>query len=212
MTFRACVLARTWFGVNAVVALTALVMQTVITAGATTGHFHTPAGRIGNLFCFFTIDSNIVVAVVSALLAVRLDRESTIFRVFRLVGLVCIVVTGVVFHLVLADQQDLRGWSFVADLLLHTVVPILYPVGWLLFGPRGAVSPRIVGLAVLPPIAWLVFTFIRGPIVHWYPYPFLDVLANGYVSSLVNCAFVALLLLALAAATIPLDRRLPTPG
>ena len=52
------------------------------------------------------------------------------------------VVVGVIlavvnYHAILADDQDLHGFAQVADVLLHTVVPALAMVGWLVFGPRG---------------------------------------------------------------------------
>ncbi len=59
------------------------------------------------------------------------------------------------------------------------------------------------------PIGWLVYTLVRGAIVDWYPYPFLDVGLHGYPRALLACAAVAVLLLALTWAAIKLDPRLP---
>ena len=59
------------------------------------------------------------------------------------------------------------------------------------------------------PVAWLAFTLVRGPIVEWYPYPFLDVNEHGYPLVLVNVVVVALLYLAFAFGAMALDRRLP---
>jgi hypothetical protein len=57
-----------------------------------------------------------------------------------------------------------------------------------------------------------VFTLIRGAIAHWYPYPFIDVTQLGYGGVAVNCLWVALLMLGLAAGATVLDDRLPRPG
>ena len=117
------------------------------------------------------------------------------------------------YHVALADLQELDGKAAVADQLLHLVVPVLAVAGWLVFGPRGLVSARDIGLATLVPLAWLVFTLIRGPIVDWYPYPFLDVRDHGYPRVFANCVLVGLLFLALAAGARALDRVLDrTPG
>ena len=62
------------------------------------------------------------------------------------------------------------------------------------------------------PILWLCFTLIRGAVVHWYPYPFIDVTVLGYGGAALNCVWVALLLLGLAAGSDVLDRRLRRPG
>lgn len=142
----------------------------------------------------------------------RLERASTTFRVFRLAGLVAIVITFVVFHLTLARLQDLHGAAATADQLLHTVVPILAVLGWLAFGPTGMASWRIAGLAVLFPVCWVVFALVRGALIDFYAYPFIDVRVPGYPRVLGNLVLVGLLFFALAAGAIALDRRLPRPA
>ncbi|PRY44843.1 Pr6Pr family membrane protein [Umezawaea tangerina] len=199
-------ISRIWFGVGAAVVLVGLAVQVVVSATGTGGHFDTPAGRVLNIFCFFTVLSNVIVGVTSAQLAVDPDRPSTVFRVFRLAGLVGIAVTGVVFHLALADLQELEGYAALADFLLHTASPLLCVVGWLLFGPHVDTGVRVVGLSLLYPLAWLVFTLVRGPISDFYPYPFLDVRVLGYPAVLLNCVVVAVLFVALAAAAAAFDR------
>jgi hypothetical protein len=205
-------ISRIWFGLTAAVVLVGLAVQVVVTAGATGGHFDSVAGRIFNLFCFFTVQSNVIVGVTSAQLAANPDRPSTVFRVFRLAGLVGIAVTGVVFHVVLAGLQELQGYAAFADFMLHTASPVLCVAGWLLFGPRVASGPRVVALALLYPLAWLVFTLVRGPLVDFYPYPFLDVRLHGYPVVLLNCLFVGILFAALAACATALDRALARRG
>ena len=63
-------------------------------------------------------------------------------------------------------------------------------------------------LSVLFPVAWLFFVLIRGPIVHFSPYPFVDVAHLGYARVLINCVWVAVLYLGMAAGAAALDRRL----
>jgi hypothetical protein len=73
--------ARVWFGLTAVVVAAGITVQLFVTAGVERGHFPTVPGRLFNVFCFFTIQSNIILGVTSALLAWRLHRRSLIFRV-----------------------------------------------------------------------------------------------------------------------------------
>ncbi len=203
------VLARLWFAATALVVAVGIVVQLVATAQLDSGFFDSRAGRILNVFCFFTVQSNLIVMVTCALLAVRVGAKPTWFWVLRLDGVLCITVTFVVFHLALADLQDLEGLARTADFLLHTASPVLCLIGWLFFGPRGRTSWRIVRLAVLFPVGWLVFALVRGPLVgDYYPYPFLDVGDHGYPRVLLNSAAVALLFLGLAAGAHLLDRRL----
>lgn len=209
--------ARLFFGVTSAVVTVALVLQLilVVTASEDEGLFVATPSRIVNFFSFFTVLSNILVAVTTGLLAADLDRRSTVFRVLRLDAVICIAITGVVFHLALADLQELTGWDQLADLLLHTLSPILCPLGWLIFGPRGHLTPRTVLLSTLFPLGWLSYALVYGAVVEdrdgndYYAYPFMNVEVHGYALALSRCAIVAVLFLALAYGAFTLDRRLP---
>ncbi|HEY3606749.1 MAG TPA: Pr6Pr family membrane protein [Pseudonocardiaceae bacterium] len=198
-------MARVWFGMTALVVLVGLVVQAMVTARATGGVFPTAGGRLVNLLFFFTIDSNVIVGVTSMLLALRPQRTSTLFRVLRLDGIVAIAVTFVVFHVALAGLQELSGSAAVADALLHTASPVLCVLGWLLFGPHQRGGSRLVALSLIFPLCYIAVTLVRGPIVDFYPYPFLDVRMHGYLSVLVNAVVVGVLFLCLAAGVTALD-------
>jgi len=209
--------ARAFFGATSLIVTFALVLQLFlsVTRGADEGSFTATPDRIINFFSYFTVLSNVAVAATTGLLAVRLHRPSVLFRTLRLDAVVGIAVTGVVFHLALAQLQELTRWDALADTLLHTVSPILAVLGWVLFGPRGMLSPRIVLLAVIAPVAWIVYTLVRGALVldrfgnHYYPYPFMDVGVHGYPVVLLNVTLVAVLFLTISFGALALDRRLP---
>lgn len=202
-------LARVWFGLNALVVLVGLVVQLVVTATTTGGFYPTNPQRVFNVFAFFTVQSNVLVGVTSLLLAVRPEPGGLLRRTLRLDALLGIAVTGVVFHLALRQLQDLRGSAAFADLLLHTVSPVMCVLGWLLLGPRGGVSGRVVAWALAFPLLWLAFTLVRGSIIGFWPYPFVDVDALGLGRVLVNCLLVAVLFTGLAVGASRLDRLLP---
>ena len=204
--------ARCWFALNALVVAVALAIQIPITAGAADGAFFTtPAARVGNLFTFFTILSNILVAVVCVALVLR-RRDSVPFAVAWLDALLGITVTGIVYNTVLAGLRDLRGAEYLADRLFHTVSPLMFVLGWLLFGPRGLVRRRVVALALVYPLAWLAFTLVRGALIGWYPYPFVDVTTLGYGRVAVNSVLITALFLVLAAVAVGVDRLARRPA
>ena len=206
--------ARVFFAASSLLVFAGLALQVVLSARAHGGSFGSGPGKVFNFFCFFTVQSNIVVAVTTGLLALRLDRTSTAFRVFRLVGIVAIAITGIVFHVALRNLRELTGWDAVADFILHTASPVITVAGFLLFGPRGLLSSRIVRLAVLAPLGWLAFTLVRGPFVQdvhgrdYYPYPFLDAQQHGYASVLLAVLVVAVLFVGVCAAAVAVDGRL----
>jgi hypothetical protein len=202
-------LARAWFLLTAVVVLVAVAVQVPVSAAEQSGFFSTPVYRGLNVLAFFTIQSNLLVAVSALLTALDPERDTLLRRVLRLTALVAITVTGVVYHSVLAGLVELTGWALVTDVLLHTVVPLLAVLGWVLFGPRGRTTWRVVALSAVFPVLWLTVTLVRGPLVGgFWPYPFVDVDELGWAQVLLNCGAVAVLLLGLAAVAHGADRLL----
>lgn len=161
---------------------------------------------VGNFFSFFTIWSNIMVGIVAATLAVNPNRDGRIWRVLQLDALLCITVTGVVVLVVLRSLQDLSGQNAVTDHLVHDAVPLAAVIGWLLFGPRPRVDRATVLGALVIPLVWIAFTLVRGEIVDWYPYPFVDVIEIGYGRALINVSVIAVLFLLLGAAASAIER------
>jgi hypothetical protein len=196
--------ARVCFAATAACVATG-VSVSVYTAARGPGHFPNGVERGFNAFAFFTIQSNLIAGVTTLLLAINPDRTSLVFRTFRMIGLVTITVTGIVFHVAIGKFLDLDGIDQFGNQLVHTVVPVLTVVGWLMFGPRGLTSARIAWLSVLYPVCWLAFTLIRGAVIHWYPYHFIDVDTLGYAKTLLNTLWVSILLLGLAAGATALD-------
>lgn len=167
----------------------------------------TAPARLLRTVSFFTIQSNLIVGITSALLAVRPDRDGRLWRVARLDGLLGIAVTGIVYSTVLARIHEPHGWEQVStNTIFHYIVPIGAVLGWLLFGPRRSIDARTVAWALIWPLAWFVYTLARGTSDDWYPYPFVDVLTHGYGRVILNAVLVTVVLGLVAAVLWLLDR------
>lgn len=207
---------RVWYAVVAVVVGVGFVLQfyLLFTGGADansgeSGDEIPLAVRFARLFSFFTVDSNVLVLAVAIAVALGRAANSVASRAIRLSALLSITVTGSVFSLVLAPDIELRGEAVVATNLFHIVSPVLFVLGWLLWGPRRQWDVRVALAAFIWPIAWLVFTLIRGAITGWYPYPFLDVGQNGIVAVLIAAAVVLGYAVLLTAVILLVDRHAP---
>lgn len=183
--------ARLSFAVLGAAAIIAQLAQTMTNAlNATTewgGHVLTVAT---NFISFFTIDSNILAAVVLAIAAVwawTSGRSSESEPEWLATLLVCastyMIVTGVVYNLLLRGYALPQGqtvpWS---NEVLHVVIPVFMLLD-VLFAPRRRAMPwSTVAVAAIFPIAWVVYTLIRANLIispatgdpWWYPYPFLN--------------------------------------
>jgi hypothetical protein len=207
--------SRVWHGLLAAVIAAALVIQIVLLARGGQDANSGAAGEVSfgtsmvRLFSFFTIESNLIVLAAAIVLCIDPVRDGRFWRVVRLDSLLAIVITGIVFETVLADLVHSTGWAQVANLGFHYVSPWMAFVGWLLFGPRPRITWTVVAWAFVWPIAWIVYTFVRGAIVRWYPYPFLDVDKHGFGKALGNTSLVLVLGIVLAVIFRYADR-LPT--
>lgn len=138
-------------------------------------------------FSFFTVLSNVFAAVV-ALLGVFTPVSAQI----RGAAVLYMGTTGIVYWLLLRDI-DVQTPAY-ANWVLHTIVPILVVAEWLSAPER----TRRAWLWLSFPLAYLAYTLVRGPIVNWYPYPFMDPRTHGYGAVFLNCLVVTVVFVALA--------------
>ncbi|MQA81400.1 MAG: hypothetical protein GEV10_23440 [Streptosporangiales bacterium] len=209
-------LSRCWHAALAVVVAASLVTQIVLLArtgadvNATSGEQPVDAGtRYARLFSYFTVESNVLVLAASVGLVLDPSRSGRLWRVLRLDALLSIVITGIVFVTLLAPIVENHGVGAWVNAGFHYVAPAAALVGWLLFGPRPRVAWSTIAWAFVWPLAWILYTFVHGAVTGWYPYPFLDVDALGYLVVVRNVAGVVVLTAVLAAAVKAVDARLP---
>ena len=160
-----------------------------------------PEFSAGNFFGFFTIQSNILAAVMLVAAAlVRPQERGPLFDAVRGGVALSITITGVVFALLLSGTQvDLNtGFEWV-DFVVHRLIPVVVVADWLLEPARHRLPLWVAGAWLAYPAAWFAFTLVRGAAVDWYPYPFVDVARHGYGGVFLNAA---ILLVAFAAAAL----------
>lgn len=208
--------------VAAVVAQLARTLSNVPATGRSHGFVLT------NFFSFFTVESNVLSAVVLLWGAYRLlDRdpartgaggahqhgrhtEPIWFATIRLSVATYMLTTGLVYNLLLRGVELPQGttvpWS---NEVLHVVGPLLVVVDWL-FAPGRTPRRGAVYAAAAFPVVWAAYTMVRGRLAHWYPYPFLDPrhASGGSLTVLVYVVLIAALIIGGAALLIRARERL----
>jgi hypothetical protein len=141
-----------------------------------------PGYAKGNFFSFFTIQSNIIaVAALFLLVLVPGERRSPWFDGVRSAAVLYIAITGIVFALLLAGlQEELQTTIPWVDFVVHKLMPVVLVADWLVDPPRHRLPWWTVLAWLAYPFAWITYTLVRGEIVDWYPYPFVDVSKLGY--------------------------------
>lgn len=169
----------------ALVAGATLVLRVVLKAPEAGG----VVGALSYLSQFFTILTNLLVfaLAVSVLCGMRVAPRLAKSLTIAIVGV------GIVYHAVLAQLLDLSGLALLADHGVHTVVPIMTFMWWMLYAPKRGLALGEVFVWTIWPLSYCGYILIRASFSGFYPYPFLNLPELG-VGGLVQ----SILLLSLA--------------
>jgi hypothetical protein len=171
-----------------------------------------PAGMLSvviTYFSFFTILTNFLVALVFTAAALRPRAawgEFLLRPSLQASTAVYIAIVGMVYQLLLRHLWNPQGAQWVADVLLHSIIPVGYVLYWWLFAPRDKLSwKNALGWLVYPG-AYLVYTLARGAVSGLYPYPFVDVGTLGYGGVLARAAGLMLVFLGMGLLIVAIAR------
>ncbi|SOD15263.1 Pr6Pr family membrane protein [Pedobacter xixiisoli] len=161
-------------------------------------------------FSYFTIDSNLLVAICST--SILLLKSTSIGKFFCKPQVVTaisvyIIVVALIYNTVLRFLWVLEGWSMVLNELLHVVVPFMFLIYWIYFVPKHRLQWKNLWLWLIYPLVYTVFVMIRGSYSDFYPYPFLNVTKFGLDKVLVNCVIITVLFAFLSLLFIGIGRR-----
>ncbi|MGW5981689.1 Pr6Pr family membrane protein [Bacillus mycoides] len=136
-----------------------------------------------NFFSFFTIESNILVAVILLFssLGTALFGRSEQFGVLRGAATVYILTTGLIYFLLLRGlEESLQTPIPWVNTVLHYIMPLAMILDWVINPPTKTITWKQATSWLVFPLLYVVYSLIRGPFVDWYPYPFLDPRIGGY--------------------------------
>jgi hypothetical protein len=180
--------------VIAVIAWISLVAQADVTIDRTLARGLTVFDGLARMSSYLTNLTVLGCAICFTCVALRTHR-SPLVRFFRQPTVVTAVVVYMVF-VGLAYNLLLRGWWSPAPLRrlltesLHSVLPMLATLYWVLFVPRFHLRLRHGLLWLVYPLTYLGVTFWRGSLSDFYPYPFIDVDTLGLRHVMINSALL----------------------
>jgi hypothetical protein len=136
-----------------------------------------------NFFSYFTILSNVFAAfvlIIGALYLLRGRKPSHQEDMIRNAAVLYMAVTGIVYAVLLSGQNLGLLLPWVND-ILHKLMPVVVVADWLYQPARTKLKLKQSLLLLVFPVIFLAYSLIRGPIVGWYPYLFLNpAKAGGY--------------------------------
>ena len=165
----------------AVLGWTALGTELVISLRSSFADGSTLIEALYGYFRFFTILSNIGVAILmtATCLALRRNRLPPP-TAFYGAALAYMLITGVTYELLLRRLWSPRGVQILSDATMHDVVPSLVLIFWIGFAPRDGARWRDPLWMLIFPLIYFVVTLVAGAEGAGYPYNFLDATKLGY--------------------------------
>lgn len=210
-----------------------LFFKLLIVAFVVTGICLTPAERSAEQFWFFTLQTNIFVALIQIILSASLIFElfgkelkftnSLTFSRIRILSSFFITITGFVYCFILAPCGIIfDGMSFLElfdfrNVLLHIVVPVMAIADYLFFCNKGIISYKQFWLFLIYPFVYSVIIYLRvafggKPFFSgsYYPYFFFDPFhkSQGLLLVAIYLTIMALMFTSLAMMYIWIDKRI----
>jgi hypothetical protein len=182
-----------------------LALQLVVSAHVAAGVGRSPFAAILDALGYFTVLTNLLVAIV-ATLVLSGARGFFASRGVLAATALYIFVVGLIYSLLLRSLWAPSGLHKIADALIHDLVPLAYVIWWSGYAPKGGLrwSQTLGWLGY--PLAYFVFAMVLGAFRGRYLYPFIDVHALGVATVVRNVALLLVLFEGLALAAVGLDR------
>jgi hypothetical protein len=129
---------------------------------------------VANFFSFFTILSNILTTAIFFYVGLGEDKRASVWAEnFFGATVVYMTVTGLGYWFLLNRSAPTPVFPAV-NIIFHVIMPFVVLFGWMIYRPEHKLSEYKAFSWLIPPVIYLIYTFIRGYIINWYPYPFFN--------------------------------------
>lgn len=168
-----------------------------------------------NFFSFFTVESNIIATAAFGIAGwyAWKGESPRWLELLRGAATMYMTVTGITYSLLLSNIAVDTAVPWI-NVVLHYTMPTVIVIDWLVDLPKNRVSLRESLIWLAFPLLYLVYSLLRGPLVDWYPYPFLDPRIEGYGNVAVMSVLIAVMAFVLAvviAMSTKLQNTVPHP-
>jgi hypothetical protein len=196
----------------ALIAWLAFAAQTDITIGRLAARGYGVLDALERMSSYLTNLTALLCAISFTCVALR--PPTPLGRFFRAPTVVTAIVVymvfvGLAYNLLLRHLGTPHGYRSLVNESLHSVLPVLCALYWLLFVPRFHLTIRRSLLWLVYPLAYIAVTMLRGSLSDFYPYPFINVLELGYERVLINEIMLVGAFVGLMALFIAINHRRP---
>ena len=173
-------------------------------------------------FAYFSIQTSIIAGATllwTGLTSWSGRKDSKAQSIVRLAATACYILVSLAYNLLLrGTANDPRDgdydWPVLPNEIIHVWAPIALALGWLfLQGPVRLKLRAALWVAVYP-LAWLIFSVLRGLATGWWPYWFIDPSGAGGVAGMftyigaITLFLILLGLVLIALSRLPISRKI----
>jgi len=163
----------------------------------------------GRFFGYFTILTNLLVAVCLSSILLKPGSSSGLFfsqpSTIAAIALYIFIV-GLVYNTILRFIWEPTGLQKWVDEALHVIIPLLFVILWLI--PKGSLKWIHPFRWLIYPAIYLVYALLRGALSGFYAYPFINVKESGYNRVLLNSAGLMLVFIIIGFLFVGIDKLL----
>jgi hypothetical protein len=166
-------------------------------------------------YSYFTIQTSllaIVTLTVAGWYAWTGRTETRVMNIVRLSTVTFTIVVTLVYNMLLRGLPDAAAdgdyvWPILPNEILHVWAAIFMLIDWVLSSRRINLRIRTIFWVLVFPLAWLVYSIIRGLMIDWWPYWFINPNEPaGVTGMLTYIVGIMLFLLTIAIALLGLQR------
>ena len=166
-------------------------------------------------FSYFTIQTSLLAIVtlsVAGWYAWTGRTETRVMNIVRLSTVTFTIVVTLVYNMLLRGLPDAVEdggyvWPILPNEILHVWAAVFMLIDWILSSRRINLRIRTIFWVLVFPLAWLVYSIIRGLMVDWWPYWFINPNEPaGVTGMLTYIVGIMLFLLTIAIALLGLQR------
>jgi hypothetical protein len=180
-----------------------LILQATEALGAGGGLKFPLLAAVAVFFSFLTLQIALVAAVITSRAAVSgsinaASRLSSALAAYMIAG-------SIIFSVALQPYWHHAGAQFIADVLLHGLVPVLYLAFWLAV-PKASLQWRDPVLWLFYPAIYLALLLFAARWTGFYPYPFIDVRVLEFWTLIFNGVAMGVTFLSIGLAIVLVSR------
>lgn len=123
--------------------------------------------RLHMLYSFTNL-SNLYILVITVLSIYQLNRKENISSILyrgRILGLIIILLTGIVYHFILLPERMHENPNYqlsIGNIITHYVAPVLMLLDWIIFDNKGKMKKADPAIIISFPLIYFILFSLYG--------------------------------------------------